>query len=92
MNAAEIIEEIARLPEAEKGKVVEFVRHLPNAETLEAIHEPADNLPRYTSMDEVRARSKTSSTMLNVVFKNRFKKDLKNHSNRRIATKTNCLQ
>lgn len=34
MNAAEIIEEIARLPENEKGKVVESVRHLPNAETL----------------------------------------------------------
>ena len=54
MNAAEIIEEIAQLPESEKGKVVEFVRHLPNAETLEAISEPTDDLPRYTSMDEVR--------------------------------------
>jgi len=53
MNAAEIIEEIAGLPENEKGKVVEFVRHLPNAQTLEAIHEPTDELPRYTSMDEV---------------------------------------
>ena len=53
MNAAEIIEEIARLPENEKGKVVEFVRHLPNAETLEAINESTDGLPRYTSMDEV---------------------------------------
>ena len=55
MNAAEIIEEIAQLPESEKGKVVEFVRHLPNAETLEAINEPTDDLPRYTSMDEVRS-------------------------------------
>jgi hypothetical protein len=27
MNAAEIIAEIARLPEDEKGKVVDFVRH-----------------------------------------------------------------
>ena len=54
MNAAEIIEEIARLPESEKGKVVEFVRHLPNAETLEAINEPTEELKRYTSMDEVR--------------------------------------
>ena len=54
MNAAEIIEEIARLPEIEKGKVVEFVRHLPNAETLEAIEESADNLSRYSSMSEVR--------------------------------------
>ena len=54
MNAAEIIEEIAQLPESEKGKVVEFVRHLPNAETLEAINEPTEDLPHYTSMDEVR--------------------------------------
>jgi hypothetical protein len=53
MNAAEIIEQITRLPESEKGKVVEFVRHLPNAETLEAINEPTDDLPHYTNMDEV---------------------------------------
>jgi len=58
MNAAEIIDEIARLPENEKGKVVEFVRHLPNAATIEAINEPADNLPRYTSMDEVSSALK----------------------------------
>lgn len=58
MNAAEIIEEIAQLPESEKGKVVEFVRHLPNAETIAAINEPADDLPRYISMDEVRSAIK----------------------------------
>ncbi len=58
MNAAEIIEEIARLPENEKGKVVEFVRKLPNAETLEAINESVDDLPRYTSMNEVRSAIK----------------------------------
>ena len=58
MNAAKIIEEIARLPENEKGKVVEFVRHLPNAETLEAINEPTDDLPRYTNMDEVSSALK----------------------------------
>lgn len=51
MNAAEIIEEIARLPEHEMGKIVDFVRHLPNAETVEAINESTDNLPRYTNMD-----------------------------------------
>lgn len=34
MNAAEILEEIARLPEEEQGKVIEFVRQLPNAETI----------------------------------------------------------
>lgn len=54
MNAAEIIEEISRLPEEERGKIVEFLRHLPNAETIEAIEEPAEGLPRYKSMSEVR--------------------------------------
>ncbi len=58
MNAAKIIEEIERLPESEKGKVVEFVRHLPNAETLEAINEPTDNLPRYSNTGEVRGAVK----------------------------------
>ena len=54
MNATEIIEEITRLPESEKGKVIEFVRHLPNPQTIEAINEPTDNLPRYYNMGEVR--------------------------------------
>lgn len=39
MNAAEIIQEIERLPEEEKGKVVDFMRHLPNEETLAAMKE-----------------------------------------------------
>jgi len=39
MNAAEIIQEIERLPEDEKGKVVDFMRHLPNKETLAAMEE-----------------------------------------------------
>lgn len=42
MNAAEIIQEIQRLPEEEKGKVVDFMRHLPNAETLAAMREPVE--------------------------------------------------
>ena len=42
MNAAEIIQQIQRLPEDEKGKVVDFMRHLPNAETLAAMREPID--------------------------------------------------
>ena len=54
MNAAKIINEITQLPEAEKGKVVEFIRRLPNAESLEAIHESSDNLVCYSSMDEVK--------------------------------------
>ena len=39
MNATEIIKEISRLPEEERGKVIDFVYHLPNAETLAAIKE-----------------------------------------------------
>lgn len=58
MNAAEIIAEIARLPESERGRVVAFVRHLPNTETLEAIHEPIEGLPRYRNMSEVRSAVK----------------------------------
>jgi hypothetical protein len=58
VNAAEIIKEIARLPENEKDKVVDFVRHLPNAETLKAINESTDGLARYTSMDEVSSALK----------------------------------
>lgn len=55
MNAAEIIEEITRLPEEERGKVVEFLRHLPNAETVEAINEPTENLPRFDSVEDLFA-------------------------------------
>ena len=39
MNAAEIIQGIKRLPEEEKGKVVDFMLHLPNEETLAAMEE-----------------------------------------------------
>jgi len=53
MNAAQIIDEISRLPEDEKGKVVEFVRHLPNAETLAAMREPVEGLPRYSNAEEL---------------------------------------
>lgn len=51
MNAAQIIEEIQRLPEEEKDKVVDFLRHQPNAETIAAINEPIDDLPRFSSVD-----------------------------------------
>lgn len=54
MDAAEIINEITNLPEDEQDKVVEFVRRLPNAETIEAINEPLDGLTGYTNMDDVR--------------------------------------
>ena len=39
MNAAQIIEEIQRLPGNEQSKVVDFMRHLPNEETLAAMQE-----------------------------------------------------
>ncbi|MCC5789975.1 MAG: hypothetical protein JJT75_10085 [Opitutales bacterium] len=55
MNAAEIIEEIARFPEDEKGKVVEFVRHLPNAETIAAINEPLEEGRSFKSAAELFA-------------------------------------
>ena len=39
MNAAQIIDEIQRLPGNEQSKVVDFMRHLPNEETLAAMQE-----------------------------------------------------
>jgi len=39
MDAAEIIKEIERLPEDERGKVVDFMRHLPNKKILDAMEE-----------------------------------------------------
>jgi len=42
VDAAEIIDEIQRLPDTEQGKVVELVRHLPNAKTIAEIHEPLE--------------------------------------------------
>lgn len=53
MNAAEIIEQINRLPEDEKEKIISFVRHLPNDETIEAIQEPVEGLPRFNSVEEL---------------------------------------
>jgi translation elongation factor EF-4 len=53
MNAAQIIEEIQRLPEDERGKVLDFARHQPNAETLEAMREPTDDLPRVETVEDL---------------------------------------
>ena len=55
MTAAQVIKEIMRLPDDEKGKVLEFVRHLPNAETLAAIEEAKcpEKLDSYASPDAV---------------------------------------
>lgn len=55
MNAAQIIEEIQRLPEEEKGKVVEFLRHQPNAETIAAINEPLEDGRSFQSAEELFA-------------------------------------
>jgi len=41
MNAAEIIQEIARLPETEKGKVVEFVERLKETKEVRYIDSAA---------------------------------------------------
>ena len=53
MDAARIIEAIQRLPEEERGKVLEFVRNQPNSETLEAMREPVDALPRFDTVEEL---------------------------------------
>ena len=55
MNAVEIIEKISRLPDEEKGKVIDFVSHLPNAETLEAIKEAEkpEDLDSYASSKDL---------------------------------------
>lgn len=47
MNAAQIIKAIELLPEDERCKVLEFARHQPHAETLAAMREPIDDLPRF---------------------------------------------
>jgi hypothetical protein len=49
MNAAEIIEEIARLPETEQGKVVEFVEALKGAKQVRYI----DSAVVETTADQV---------------------------------------
>ena len=53
MNAAQIIEEIERLPEDERGKVLDFARHHPNVDTLQAMREPTDDLPRFETVEDL---------------------------------------
>jgi len=55
MNAAEVIKQIEQLPPEEKGKVVDFVRHLPNEETLAAMAEPLDGLERFETVEDLFA-------------------------------------
>ena len=55
MNAVDVIEEIKRLSEEEREKVVEFVRHLPNAETIAAMEEAEhpEKLERFESASDL---------------------------------------
>ena len=55
MNAAEIIREIETLPADERGKVIDFVYHLPNAETIAAINEPLEEGRSFKSAAELFA-------------------------------------
>ena len=55
MNAAEILEEISRLPADEKEKVVEFLSHQPDAETLAAMREPVEEGRLFKSAAELFA-------------------------------------
>ena len=58
MNAVQIIEEMQKLPPQEFAKVIEFARHVPNQETIDALNENKEGLPRYKTMDEVKAAIK----------------------------------
>ena len=55
VNAAQIIKEIERLPEDERGKVIDFARCLPNAETSEAMEEAKhpEKLERFESASDL---------------------------------------
>ncbi len=55
MNASQIIEEIQRLPEEEKGRIVDFLRHQPKAETIAAINEPLEEGRSFKSAEELFA-------------------------------------
>tara|TARA_B100001093_G_scaffold383239_1_gene368870 strand:+ start:3188 stop:3391 length:204 start_codon:yes stop_codon:yes gene_type:complete len=55
MNAAQILEEIQRLPKDERNKVVDFVRNIPNAETIEAINEPLEEGRSFSNAAELFA-------------------------------------
>ena len=51
MDAAKIIDEFKLLPADEKVKVIEYIRTIPNEETVQAIDEPSDTLQRFNSVD-----------------------------------------
>ena len=51
IDAAKIIDEFKLLPADEKVKVIEYIRTIPNEETVQAIDEPSDTLQRFNSVD-----------------------------------------
>ena len=51
MDAAKIIDEIKLLPADEQVKVIEYIRTIPNEETIQALDEPSDTLQRFNSVD-----------------------------------------
>ncbi len=54
MSVAEIIEQIGLLSLDEQNKIVEFVKHLPNEETVEAMKE-AENPEKLESFENADA-------------------------------------
>ena len=55
MNAVRIIEEFRKLPADEQIKVVDFMRHIPNEETVAAINEPGDESRSFKNAAELSA-------------------------------------
>ena len=55
MNAVRIIEEFRKLSPDEQIKVVDFMRHIPNEETIAAIYEPVDESRSFKNADELFA-------------------------------------
>jgi len=51
IDAAKIIDEIKLLPADEQVKVIEYIRTIPNEETMQALDEPSDTLQRFNSVD-----------------------------------------
>jgi hypothetical protein len=44
---------VRRAAADERGKVLDFARHQPNAETLEAMREPTEDLPRVETVEDL---------------------------------------
>ena len=59
MTAIDVIHQIEELPPTEMAKVINYVQelraHMPNAETIAAFNEPLEGLPRFDSIEALRA-------------------------------------